>query len=237
MVLVHLFLIGSFSLSFSVPLRGDSIPRHFSVSSFYWDSGTCFFAFCLRQNIDRVCTTYTANIKRQIGRGQPTLQRSCSNNKARHFFPPITLLKVSYGQSSSWERNGGEGSGERKFKSSLLHSSSRNQTALQYSTCFHPFNLEVVPEPVHLVEHEVDVGLPDGLVGDDAAEEVGVHAERLVGDHDGAGGHHAALELGGDVAQLQLPVAGAVLRAHARAQALRDVPVRVGGGTKSGRSF
>ena len=60
-------------------------------------------------------------------------------------------------------------------------------------------SLEVVSEPLHLVEHEVDVGLVDGLVGDDRAEEVGVHPERLVADHQGAGVHHPPLQLGRDL--------------------------------------
>ena len=56
--------------------------------------------------------------------------------------------------------------------------------------------LKVVSEPLHLGEHVVDVALVDRLVGDDAAEEVGVHSERLVAYHDAAGLHHAPLELG-----------------------------------------
>ena len=60
-------------------------------------------------------------------------------------------------------------------------------------------SLQVVPEPLHLREHVVDVALLDGLVGDDAAEEVGVHAERLVADHDAAAVHHATLQLGRDL--------------------------------------
>ena len=34
------------------------------------------------------------------------------------------------------------------------------------------------------------------LVGDDAAEEVGVHSERLVAYHDTAAAHHPTLQLG-----------------------------------------
>lgn len=83
-------------------------------------------------------------------------------------------------------------------------------------------------QPLHLVEHEVHVRLLDGLVGDDAAEEVGVHAQRLVADHDGAGVHHPALQLGSHHPELQLPVAGAVLRALAGAKALRNVPAKRG---------
>ena len=60
-------------------------------------------------------------------------------------------------------------------------------------------SLQVVSEPLHLREHVVDVALVDGLVGDDAPEEVGVHAERLVADHDAAAVHHAPLQLGRDL--------------------------------------
>ena len=56
-------------------------------------------------------------------------------------------------------------------------------------------SLQVVPEPLHLREHVVDVALVDGLVGDDAPEEVGVHAERLIADHDAAAVHHATFQL------------------------------------------
>ena len=54
-------------------------------------------------------------------------------------------------------------------------------------------------KPVELLQHEVHVGLSLGLVGDDAAEEVGIHAERLVADHDAAAVHHATLQLGRDL--------------------------------------
>jgi len=58
-------------------------------------------------------------------------------------------------------------------------------------------NLEIVSETVDGVEHEVDVALLNGLVRDDAPEEVGVLAQRLVADHDRALGHHQGLDLGG----------------------------------------
>ena len=56
--------------------------------------------------------------------------------------------------------------------------------------------LEVTAQPLHFCQHEVDVGLVDSLVGDDAAEEVGVTAQGLVAHHDGSSGHHAAFQLG-----------------------------------------
>ena len=56
-------------------------------------------------------------------------------------------------------------------------------------------SLQVVPEPLHLREHVVDVALLDGLVGDDAAEEVWKFPEWLVADHHAARLHHTALSL------------------------------------------
>ena len=53
--------------------------------------------------------------------------------------------------------------------------------------------LQVVPQPVQLGQHKVDVLLGDGLVGDDGPEKVGKLAERLVADHDAARLHHATL--------------------------------------------
>ena len=51
-------------------------------------------------------------------------------------------------------------------------------------------------ETVEGLQHKVDVDLLHRLVGDDAAEEVGELAERLVADHDGALGHHLGLYFG-----------------------------------------
>ena len=47
---------------------------------------------------------------------------------------------------------------------------------------------------MQLAEHKVDVALIDRLVGDDAPEEVGVHPQGLVADHQSAGVHHQALD-------------------------------------------
>ena len=58
------------------------------------------------------------------------------------------------------------------------------------------FCLEIVSETVEGLQHKVDVDLLHRLVGDDAAEEVGELAERLVADHDGALGHHLGLDFG-----------------------------------------
>ena len=55
--------------------------------------------------------------------------------------------------------------------------------------------LQVVAQAVHFGKHEVYVGLLNGLVGYDAAEKVGVLAQRLVTDHDRTGSHHPALQL------------------------------------------
>ena len=54
--------------------------------------------------------------------------------------------------------------------------------------------LQIVPEPIELLQHEVDVLLCLSLVGDDGPEEVGQLAQRLVADHHAAGLHHATLE-------------------------------------------
>ena len=56
--------------------------------------------------------------------------------------------------------------------------------------------LKIAAETVDGLKHEVHVALLHGLVGDDAAEEVGVLAERLVADHDRALRHHSGLDLG-----------------------------------------
>ena len=59
--------------------------------------------------------------------------------------------------------------------------------------------LHVLPQPLELLEHVVDVVLVGGLVADDAAEEVGSVAERLVVHHQGAANHHLGLYAGGDL--------------------------------------
>ena len=53
--------------------------------------------------------------------------------------------------------------------------------------------LQIVTKPVQLLQHEVNVRLRLGLVGDDAAEEVWKFSERLVADHHAAGLHHTSL--------------------------------------------
>ena len=59
--------------------------------------------------------------------------------------------------------------------------------------------LHVFAQPLELLEHVVDVVLVGGLVADDAAEEVGAVAERLVVHHQGAANHHLGLYAGGDL--------------------------------------
>lgn len=54
-------------------------------------------------------------------------------------------------------------------------------------------------EPLHLVEHEIDVALLDRLIGDDAAEKVGIHSQRLIADHDRSLVHHTTLQLCSDL--------------------------------------
>lgn len=62
--------------------------------------------------------------------------------------------------------------------------------------CFYiPDCLEVVTKSVQLGKHEVYVTFLTCLVGNDAAEEVGVFTQRLVADHDSALSHHAGLDL------------------------------------------
>ena len=56
-----------------------------------------------------------------------------------------------------------------------------------------PYSLQVVPQPVQLIQHEVHVRLCLGLVGDDASEKVGVLAQGLVTDHDRPSSHHSSL--------------------------------------------
>ena len=51
-------------------------------------------------------------------------------------------------------------------------------------------------EPFDGFEHKVNVLLLHGLVGDNAAEEVGELSERLVADHDRALSHHAGFDGG-----------------------------------------
>ena len=51
-----------------------------------------------------------------------------------------------------------------------------------------------MPESVELLEHEVDVLLGLGLVGDDGPEEVGQLAQGLVTDHHASCLHHATLK-------------------------------------------
>ena len=53
--------------------------------------------------------------------------------------------------------------------------------------------LQIVAESVELLEHEVDVLLGLGLVGDDGPEEVGELAQGLVTDHHAARLHHPTL--------------------------------------------
>ncbi len=57
------------------------------------------------------------------------------------------------------------------------------------------FHLKVVSESLDSLEHEVHVLFLDRLIGDDAPEEVGELAERLVADHDRTLRHHTGLDL------------------------------------------
>ena len=57
--------------------------------------------------------------------------------------------------------------------------------------------LHVLSESLKLFEHVIDVVLVGGLVADDAAEEVGPVAERLVVHHEGATDHHLGLYASG----------------------------------------
>ncbi len=50
-------------------------------------------------------------------------------------------------------------------------------------------------KPLNSLEHEVDVLFLDRLIGDNAPEEVGVLAKRLVADHDSTLCHHTGLDL------------------------------------------
>ena len=59
--------------------------------------------------------------------------------------------------------------------------------------------LHIVSESLELLEHVVDVVLVGGLVADDAAEEVGAVAERLIVHHQGAADHHLGLYASGDL--------------------------------------
>lgn len=54
--------------------------------------------------------------------------------------------------------------------------------------------LQVVAQSVHLCQQEVDVRFRDCGTGDDVAEKVGSVIQRLVADHQRAGGHHPTLE-------------------------------------------
>lgn len=54
-------------------------------------------------------------------------------------------------------------------------------------------SLEIGSQSLKLIEHKVDVTFVYSLVGDDASEKVGIHAEWLVADHDGTSVHHPAL--------------------------------------------
>jgi hypothetical protein len=67
------------------------------------------------------------------------------------------------------------------------------QLFIDFNSCF--FHLEVMAEPLNSIEHVVDVLFLDRLIGDNAPEEVGVLAKRLVADHNSALRHHAGLDL------------------------------------------
>lgn len=56
-----------------------------------------------------------------------------------------------------------------------------------------PYSLQVVPQPVQLIQHEVHVRLGLRLVGDDGAEEVRKFPQWLIADHHAASLHHPAL--------------------------------------------
>lgn len=60
-------------------------------------------------------------------------------------------------------------------------------------------SLQVLTQPVHLGQEEIDVGLRHGGAGDDVPEEVGPSIIRLIADHQRAGLHHAALQDGTDL--------------------------------------
>merc|ERR1712038_615398 len=68
-----------------------------------------------------------------------------------------------------------------------------------------PLSLQVVPQSVQLLQHEVHVRLGLRLVGDDGTEEVRKIPQWLVADHHAACLHHPALEYCRGSAQLVLP--------------------------------
>ena len=53
--------------------------------------------------------------------------------------------------------------------------------------------LQIMPKSVKFIQHEVNILLSLGLVGDDGPEEVWKRSQRLVADHHGASLHHATL--------------------------------------------
>ena len=65
--------------------------------------------------------------------------------------------------------------------------------------CTAEYVLHILSESLELLEHVVDVVLVGGLVADDAAEEVGAVAERLVVHHQGASDHHLGLYASSDL--------------------------------------
>ena len=81
-------------------------------------------------------------------------------------------------------------------------------------------NLQINAKSVELLQHEVDVLLGAGLVGDDGPEEVWFVVQRLVTDHQVASVHHPRLELGRDLPQLLHPLLVVVQVP----EPLRDVP-------------
>lgn len=65
--------------------------------------------------------------------------------------------------------------------------------------------LQVMPKSIKLSQHEVDVLLSLGLVGDDGPEEVGQVAKGLVADHHASCFHHSSLDQCSRFSQLILP--------------------------------
>ena len=59
------------------------------------------------------------------------------------------------------------------------------------------WRLQVMAQPLDLIDEEVDVRLGGGRVGDDHAEEVDLLTLGLVAHHGGPRLHHQRLDLGG----------------------------------------
>jgi len=103
----------------------------------------------------------------------------------------------------------------------LIHARHSNPTKTPiHCTGFDALVLQVATKSVDLFQHEVNVLLSLSLIGDDGSEEVGNAAKRLVAHHHAPLLHHAALDDGGALAQLILPVMIFLLIA----QSLRHIP-------------